>query len=58
MIIECLRTNHVENPLGYLMERVSFSWIVTEAAGMHAVRSRVRVALDEAMTNVIHDSGE
>ena len=34
MIIECLRTNHVENPLGYLMERVSFSWIVTEAGGI------------------------
>ena len=58
MIIERMRTNHIENPVGYLMERVSFSWIVTEAAGTHAVKARVRVALDEAMINVIHDSFE
>lgn len=58
MIIDHLRTNHIENPIGYLMEHISFSWIVTKARGNQAVRARVQVAYDESMTKLIYDSGE
>lgn len=33
MIIKYLKTNHIENPVGYLMDSLSLSWIVTEAKG-------------------------
>ena len=58
MRIEHLRTNHLENPVGYLMPSISLSWIVTEAAGNHAVKARVKVALDYEMRQIVHDSGE
>lgn len=58
MIIERLRTNHIENPIGYLFDRLSLSWVINESAGTHTTKARVRIALDEAMTNVVHDSGE
>lgn len=58
MRIGCLRTNHITNPVGYQMKKVSFSWIVTEAEGNHVLKSRVKVALDEEMEELVHDSGE
>ncbi|MCR5715226.1 MAG: glycoside hydrolase family 78 protein [Lachnospiraceae bacterium] len=57
MVIEQLRVNHIEQPIGYLMKTVSFSWIVKEAKGTHAAKSRVVVATDEAMQQIVHDSG-
>ncbi|MCR5278937.1 MAG: glycoside hydrolase family 78 protein [Lachnospiraceae bacterium] len=58
MKIESLKTNHIENPLGYMMSGVSLSWIVKEAKGSKVKSSRVLVATDEEMKNVISDSGE
>ena len=58
MRIGSLKTNHLTNPMGYEMSKVSFSWIVEEAKGNRAVSARVIVAEDEALTKVIHDSGE
>ena len=57
MIIEKLKTNHIENPIGYRMDVLSLSWIVTEAKGNYVVESRVQVALDEMMTEIVYDSG-
>ena len=58
MKIEKLKTNHIVNPLGYRMQNISLSWVVTEAAGSRAVKTRVQIATDSAMTNLVHDSGE
>ena len=58
MKIEKLKTNHIVNPLGYRMQNISLSWVVTEAAGNYAVKTRVQIATDAALTNLVHDSGE
>ena len=58
MIIEKLRTNHLENPLGYRMDKLSLSWVVREAAGSFTAKTRVLIALDGAMTQIVHDSEE
>lgn len=58
MIIKYLKTNHIENPVGYLMDSLSLSWIVTEAKGDYVTKVQVKISMDEAMTEIIHDSGE
>ena len=51
-----LRTNHLTNPVGFSLTPLSLSW-VAESNGKKAVSARVEIALDEAFTNVISDSG-
>ncbi len=58
MIIEHLRTNHIENPIGYLMDTISLSWTVTKALGKRSVSARVTVASDPEMKDILEDSGE
>lgn len=58
MVIEKLRVNHLENPLGYRLDGLSLSWLVREAAGSHTAKTRVCISLDEAMKRLVHDSGE
>ena len=58
MKIERLKVNHIENPVGYLIDPLSLSWVVTQAKGTHTVKARVQIALDEAMSWLVHDSGE
>ena len=58
MKIEKLRTNHIENPMGYLMEQVSLSWIVSEARGLKTERARVEIAGDMDFAEIVFDSGE
>lgn len=43
MKVEKLRVNHIENPLGYAIDPLSFSWIVTECASQQKW-ARIRVA--------------
>lgn len=58
MVIEHLRANHIENPIGFLMNSLSLSWIVTQAKGTRTAKASVRIALDEAMDKTVFDSGE
>lgn len=58
MVIERLKANHIENPMGYLMDSLSLSWVVAQAEGTHTVKARVQIALDETMNQLVHDSGE
>ena len=58
MVIEKLKVNHLENPLGYQLDGLSLSWVVREAEGSHTAMARVRIALDETMERLVHDSGE
>lgn len=57
MKIEKLRTNHIVNPIGYRMEHISLSWVVTEAKGMRAVGARVEVSKDAQFEDCVSDSG-
>lgn len=58
MRITRLRTNHLENPIGYAMSSVSLSWTVEEAQGARTALARVQVAADPAFTEILWDSGE
>ena len=58
MKIEKLRTNHIKNPLGYRMEHVSLSWVVTEAKGLRTKKARVEVSRDAQFADCVSDSGE
>ena len=53
-----MKTNHVINPLGYLMTKPVLSYKVTEAKGKKQISARVRVSLNPDMTYPVYDSGE
>lgn len=57
MKIYDVQVNHLMNPVGFRMERVSLSWKVKESRDKRQKSARVVVALDENMTNVILDTG-
>ena len=57
MKITKLRTNHLENPLGYYLEQPELSWIVSEAKGKTCTGVRIQVSQDQAFEKVIYDSG-
>lgn len=51
------KVNHLTNPLGFYMDRVSFSWKVKEAKGKRQKAVRILVAADRRMEKVLFDSG-
>lgn len=52
-----LRTNHLENPLGYYLGQPELSWIVSEAKGKTCTGVRIQVSQDQTFEKVIYDSG-
>lgn len=52
------QVNHLENPVGFRMERTVFSWKIKEAKGKQQSYARIRVSSDEAMERLLFDSGE
>ena len=52
------QVNHLENPMGFRMERTVFSWKVKDAEGKKQSYARIRVASDAAMEHLLFDSGE
>ena len=58
MRISDLRCNHIENPLGYSMDKTVLSWKVREAAGKWQSRARIVVGTDPALESVMFDSGD
>ena len=58
MKITHMKTNHLINPLGYDFHSVSLSFVAEEAKGKYQESARICVALDEAFSRVIYDSGE
>lgn len=58
MIITKLRTNHIDNPVGYYLDKISLSWMVGEAKGTKASKVRVQISTDESFQELIYDSGE
>ena len=57
MKIRSLRTNHLENPLGFSMDQVVLSWTAEESTGKKQRAARIEVSLDEGFTQCIFDSG-
>ena len=51
------KVNHMTNPLGFVMDRVSFTWKVKEAQGKAQKAARILVAGDQEMKEVLFDSG-
>ncbi|MDD6034040.1 MAG: family 78 glycoside hydrolase catalytic domain, partial [Oscillospiraceae bacterium] len=52
-----LRTNHLTNPLGHTLNPLTLSWTV-ESTGKKQTSARVEIALDEAFSSCVFDSGE
>jgi len=57
MRIVQLKTNHIENPVGFQMERPVFSWQVVEAEGKFQTAARIKVAEDAGMARILLDTG-
>lgn len=58
MKISKLRTNHIENPIGYTLGQPTVSWIVSDAKGKQSVGARIVVSTDEGFQNKVYDSGK
>lgn len=58
MKITNLCTNHLQNPLGYWMDDVTFNWTVEDTPSTDVSFARVVVATDDSFANVCYDSGE
>lgn len=58
MQIEKLRLNHIENPLGFLLEDLSFSWITTDTQAACQKAARLCIASDKDVANILFDSGQ
>lgn len=52
------QVNHLNNPVGFRMERTVFSWKVKDAKGKKQSYARIKVAADENMEQILFDSGE
>lgn len=57
MKIRNLRTNHLENPLGFLMDQVVLSWTAEESTGKKQRAARIEVSLTDDFSHCIFDSG-
>lgn len=58
MNISKLRTNHIENPLGYELKDVRFSWITESKTDQFQTDARVEVAEDASFQRMLFDSGK
>ncbi|MFN8371342.1 MAG: family 78 glycoside hydrolase catalytic domain [Anaerolineae bacterium] len=57
MKITHLKTNHIDNPLGFAIEQPSFSWIVEDTSDTVQTAAQVLVSRDASFTQIIFDSG-
>lgn len=52
-----LKTNHMENPVGFAINPPIFSWQVEGATGKFQKAARIKVAADPEMTRILADTG-
>lgn len=57
MKITNLRVNHRENPLGYMLRKLAFSWQIIEQKGRFEKGCRIIISKDERFENIVFDSG-
>ncbi|MDF2510518.1 MAG: alfa-L-rhamnosidase [Herbinix sp.] len=53
-----MKTNHVVNPLGFMITKPVLSYKVIDAKGKKQISARVIVSLDPDMSQPVYDSGE
>ena len=58
MNITHLKTNHIVNPLGFAIEKPTFSWMVEDTYDTVQTAAQIWVSLDSNFKQVIFDSGE
>jgi alpha-L-rhamnosidase len=58
MKIACLKTNHVQNPLGFALDPLLFSWIVEDTQDKKQSAAQVVISKDDAFKQIIFDSGK
>jgi len=57
MKIERMKVNRLTNPMGFELNQPSLSWTVTDTNAKKQESARITVALDEAFSTSIYDSG-
>ena len=58
MKITYLKTNHVANPLGFAIEKPTFSWLVEDTRDARQTAAQVIVSHDSHFERIIFDSGK
>lgn len=58
MKITHLKTNHIVNPLGFALEKPTFSWIVEDTPNTIQIAAQIRVSMDADFAHIIFDSGK
>ena len=58
MKITGMRTNRMENPLGFYMESARISYVAEESRGSRQTAARVVAAKEETFAELIFDSGK
>ena len=56
MLITKLRTNHLENPLGFSTDLLTLSWVAEAAVGKQT-GARVEIASDSDFAHILLDTG-
>lgn len=57
MKITRMKTNRMVNPLGFALDTPHLSYVATDTDAKVQTAARIRVAADEGMTQLLHDSG-
>lgn len=57
MKVSNLKINHITNPVGFSFEALIASYSVTETVAKNQVEARIEIALDEAFSDVVLDTG-
>ena len=57
MKIRNLRTNHLTNPMGYVLDKPLFTWTAEDSTGLKQRAARVQVSLSERFDECLFDSG-
>ena len=55
--IYAAKTNHMTNPVGFLMDAPVFSWKVRDCAGKRQKSARIIVSKDQEFRELCHDTG-
>ncbi len=58
MRIVKLKTNGIENPLGFQLGKVRLSWITEDTNSKMQAFAQVQISLEDSFENVIYDSGK
>ncbi|WP_052466515.1 alpha-L-rhamnosidase [Beduini massiliensis] len=56
MKISHVRINHLKNPVGYDFSHLSITWQVQEEKAKKIIWSRIQIALDEQMDQIVYDT--